>query len=207
MLGAATLAATGSSSLERFVGPLPGPMVVAAAGAAGLGALTFLERRGFWRCTTRATTLRGVGLAGAAALPLAAVAIGVDVAVGFPRETNVVWPQAWVVYPVIAVVAEAAFHLLPLSGLVWLTRSRFDDLRLTARAWVLVLAAAAVEPVAQAALGSALLPFVVPLVLLIGVVEMLLLRRFGYVPLVAFRLLYYLTWHVLWGQARLGLLF
>jgi len=103
VLGAATLAATGSSDLERFVGPLPGPMVVAAAGAAGLGALAFLERRGFWRCSTRATTLRGVGLAGAVALPLAGVAIGVDATVGFPPETNVVWPQEWVVYPVIVV--------------------------------------------------------------------------------------------------------
>jgi DNA-binding response OmpR family regulator len=207
VLGAATLAAAGSSGLERFVGPLPGPVVVAAAGGAGLGALVFLERRGFWRCGTRATVLRGVGLAGAAALPLAAVAIGVDVAVGFPSDTNVVWPAAWVVYPVIAVVAETAFHLLPLSALVWLTRSHFHDLRLTERTLALVLAAAAVEPLAQAALGSMLLPFVVPHVFLIGVVEMLLLRRFGYVPMVAFRLLYYLAWHVLWGQARLELLF
>ena len=207
MLGASTLAATDSSGLERFIGGLPGPFVVAAAGAAGLGALTFLERRGFWRCRTRATTLRGVGVAAAAALPLAAVAIGVDVAVGFPKDTNVAWPQAWVVYPVIAVVAETAFHLLPLSALVGLTRSHFDDLRLTERTWVLVLAAAAVEPVAQALLGSGLLPFVVPHVFLIGVVEMLLLRRFGYLPMVAFRLLYYLAWHVLWGHARLELLF
>lgn len=207
VLGAATLAATGSSGLGRFVGALPGPVVVAAAGAAGMGALAFLERRGFWRCGTRATTLRGVSAAGAAALPLAAVAIGVDVAVGFPRDTNVAWPQAWVVYPVIAVVAETAFHLLPLSALVWLTRSRFDDLQLTARTWAQVLPAAAVEPLAQAALGSRLLPFVVPHVFLIGVVEMLLLRRFGYLPMTAFRLLYYLAWHVLWGQARLGLLF
>ncbi len=70
-----------------------------------------------------------------------------------------------------------------------------------------MLAAAAVEPVAQAVLGSGLLPFVVPHVFLIGVVEMLLLRRFGYLPMVAFRLLYYLVWHVLWGHARLELLF
>lgn len=207
VLGAATLAATGSSGLERFVGGLPGPVAVAAAGAAGLGALTFLKRRGFWSCSTRATMLRGVGVAGAAALPLAAVAIGVDAAVGFPSDTNVAWPQAWVVYPVVAVVAETAFHLLPLSALVWLSRSRFDDLRLTERTWALVLTAALVEPVAQAVLGSGLLPFVVPHVFLIGVVELLLLRRFGYVPMVAFRLLYYLAWHVLWGHARLGLLF
>ena len=172
-----------------------------------MGALAFLERRGFWRCGDRATIVRGVGLAGAAALPMAAVAIGVDVAAGFPRDTNVAWPQAWVVYPVIAVVAETAFHLVPLSALVWLTRSRLDDLQFTARMWVQVLAAAAVEPVAQAALGSSLLAFVIPHVFLVGVIEMLLLRRFGYVPMVAFRLLYYLAWHVLWGHARLELLF
>ena len=207
VLGAAALEAADSSSLERFVGSLPGPLVAAAAGATAFGALAFLERRGFWRCASRATTLRGIGLAGAATVPFAAVAIGVDAAVGFPSDTNVAWPQAWLLYPVIAVVAEAAFHLLPLSGLVWLTRSRFDDLRLDERTWVLVLTAAAVEPVAQALLRSALLPFVVPHVFLIGVVELLLLRRFGYVPMVAFRLFYYLAWHVLWGEARLALLF
>lgn len=206
-LGAAAIAARGSPDLERFVGPLPAPVVVAAAGVAGLGALAFLARRGFWRCGTRATVARGVGVAAATALPLACVAIGVDVAVGFPIDTNVAWPQAWVVYPVIAVAAETAFHLLPLGGLVWLTRSRFDDLRLTRRTWALVLAAAAVEPAAQAVLGSALLPFVVPHVALVGVVQMLLLRRFGYVPMAAFRLIYYLAWHVLWGHARLGLIF
>ena len=207
VLGAATLATTGSSSVERFVGPIPVPIVAAAAGVAGIGALAFLERRGFWRCSTGATTARGVVIAGAAAAPFAAAAIGVDVAVGFPADTNVAWPQAWAVYPVIAVVAEAALHLVPLGGLVWLTRSRFDDQRLTARTWALVLATAAVEPAVQVVLGSALWAFVVPHVFVIGVVELLLLRRFGYVPMVAFRFVYYLAWHVLWGQARLELLF
>lgn len=206
VLGAAALEAAGLTGFERFIGPLPGPLTVASAGAAGLGALTFLETRGFWRCSTSSTTLRGIVVAGAATVPLAAVAIGVDAAIGFPSDTNVAWPEAWLLYPVIAVVAEAAFHLLPLSGLVWLTRSRFDDLRVTGRTWVLILTAATVEPVAQVVLRSALLPFVVPHVFLIGVGELLLLRRFGYVPMVAFRVFYYLAWHVLWGQARLGLL-
>jgi hypothetical protein len=207
VLGAAALATTGTSDIERFVGRVPVTVVAAACGAVGLGALAFLERRGFFRCGTKNTTLRGIAIAGAAAAPLAAVAVGMDVVVGFPIDTNVAWPQAWIAYPVIAVVAEAALHLLPLSGLVWVTGSRFDDLRLSKRAWALILAAATVEPVAQAVLGSALLPFVVPHVFVIGVVQLVLLRRFGYVPMVTFRLLYYLLWHVLWGQVRLGLLF
>ena len=179
VLGAAALQAAGSSDVERFVGRLPGPVVVTAAGAAGLWALAFLESRQFWRCSTRATTARGIGVAGAATLPFVAVAIGVDTAVGFPSDTNVAWPEAWVLY----------------------------DVRFNGRTWVLVLTVAATEPVAQAVLKSALLPFVVPHVFLIGVAELLLLRRFGYVPMVAFRLFYYLAWHVLWGEARLALLF
>lgn len=207
MLGAVAIEAAGLSGFERFLGPVRGPVVAATAGVAGLGALAFLERRGFWRCGSTASTVRGICVAGAATVPFAAVAIGVDIVIGFPSDTNVAWPEAWLLYPAIAALAEAAFHLLPLSGLVWLTGSRFDDLRFNRRAWVLVLAVAAVEPVAQAILRSALLPFVVPHVFLFGVAQLLLLRRFGYVPMVALRLFYYLVWHVLWGEARLGLLF
>ncbi len=206
-LGAAALRAQGFQGLQRFIGPLNPAITVAAAGAAGLGALVFLEHRGFWRCATSAETVRGIAVATAAAVPLAAVAIGVDVASGFPEDTNLAWPQAWLAYPAVAVVAETAVHLLPLSGLVWLTNSRFTDLRLDRRVWALVLATAAVEPAVQVALGSALRAFVVPHVFVIGVVELLLLRRSGYLSMLCFRGSYYLIWHVLWGQARLTLLF
>lgn len=73
--------------------------------------------------------------------------------------------------------------------------------------WTLVLATAAVEPVSQVALGSAQRAFVVPHVFIIGVLQLLLLRRFGYLSMLCFRISYYLFWHVLWGRARLALLF
>jgi hypothetical protein len=206
-LGAAALEATGCHGLQRFLGPLPPVITVATAGAAGLGGLMFLEDRGFWRSSTNSETVRGIVVATAAAIPLAAVAIGVDVALGFPRDTNLEWPEAWLAYLAIAVVAETAFHLLPLTGLVWLTRSHFTDLRLDGKAWALILTTAAVEPVAQLALGSAQRAFVVPHVFIIGVVQLLLLRRYGYLSMLCFRVSYYVIWHVLWGRARLALLF
>ena len=206
-LGAAALEAKGFQGLQRFLGPLPPVITVATAGAAGLGALMFLENRGFWRSSTNSETVRGIVVATAAAIPFAAVAIGVDVARGFPRDTNLEWPEAWLAYLAIAVMAETAFHLLPLTGLVCLTRSHFTDLRLDGRAWTLILTTAAVEPVAQVALGSAQRAFVVPHVFIIGVVQLLLLRRDGYLSMLCFRVSYYLIWHVLWGRARLALLF
>ena len=206
-LGAAALEATGFHGLQRFLGPLPPVITVGTAGAAGLGALMFLENRGFWRSNTNSETVRGIVVATAVAIPFAAVAIGVDVARGFPRDTNLEWPEAWLAYLAIAVTAETAFHLLPLTGVVWLTRSHFTDLRLDGRAWTLILTTAAVEPVAQVALGSAQRAFVVPHVFVIGVVQLLLLRRYGYLSMLCFRVSYYLIWHVLWGRARLALLF
>jgi hypothetical protein len=206
-LGAAALEAMGFHGLQRFLGPLPPVVTVATAGAAGLGALMFLEGRGFWRCGTNSETVRGIVVATAAAIPLAAVAVGVDVARGFPKDTNLEWPEAWAAYLAIAVMAETAFHLLPLTGLVWLTRSHFTDTRLDGRVWTLVLTTAAVEPVAQVALGSAQPYFVVPHVFIIGVLQLLLLRRYGYLSMLSFRVSYYLIWHVLWGRARLALLF
>ncbi len=206
-LAAATLRVTGDASFERFLGPLPPVVAVAAAGAAGLGALGYLERRGFWRRACRARTLRGLVVASVATVPFAAVAIAVDVGAGFPRETNVPWPQAWLLYPAVALLAEAVFHLLALAALVWAADSRFHGRRLDPRSLGLIAGAAAVEPAVQVALGTGLPAFTVVHVYIIGLVQLALLRRYGYPPMLWFRLAYYLLWHILWGAARLELLF
>jgi hypothetical protein len=142
-----------------------------------------------------------------ALLPFAAAAIAADLTAGFPRDTNVPWPHAWLLYPSIALVAEVAFHLLPLAGLAWVTGSRFRGRRIDTRTMALVVPVAAVEPVAQIALGTGLPAFTVVHVYAFGVVQLLLLRRYGYLPMLWFRLGYYLLWHILWGAARLELLY
>jgi hypothetical protein len=70
---------------------------------------------------------------------------------------------------------------------------------------VLLLIAANALPTVW--LGSALPAFVAPHVFLFGLVQLCLLRRYGYLPMLWFRLGYYLLWHLLWGAARLELLF
>ncbi len=206
--GAGLLHLAGSASeLERYLGSLPPAATMAAISAAGLGALVFLERRGFWRRACDARTARGLAVATVATLPFAAVAIAVDATAGFPQETNVAWPAAWLFYPVIAVAAETVFHLLPLAGVTWLTGIRLRGRTIDGRAMALIVPTAAVEPTAQALLGSALPAFVMPHVFVFGLVQLALLRRYGYVPMLWFRVCYDLLWHVLWGGARLQLLF
>ena len=201
------LGASGRADFERFLGPLSPVLTVAAAGVVGMGALWFLEGRGFWQAALRSRAFRGLAIATVAVIPFAAVAIAVDVVVGFPQDINVGWPEAWLFYPAIAMVAETAFHLLPLAGLVWVTRTRFVGRDLDRRTWGIIIPVALVEPAAQVALGSTLPAFAMPHVFLIGVVQLILLRRYGYLSMIWFRVFYYLLWHVLWGEARLALLF
>jgi hypothetical protein len=41
----------------------------------------------------------------------------------------------------------------------------------------------------------------------INMVQLALFKRYDFVSMYAFRLMYYLLWHIAWGHARLGLLF
>ncbi len=205
-VGAGLLQLAGSTSdLARYLGPLPPAATVAALGAAGLGALALLERRGYWRRACDSRTVRGLALATVATLPFVAIAVTVDLAIGFPEDTNITWPAAWLFYPAIAVAAETVFHLLPLAGLTWLSGIRLQGRGLSRRTAALMVPTAAVEPAAQVLLGSALPAFVMPHVFVFGLVQLVLLRRYGYVPMLWFRVCYYLLWHVLWGAARLRL--
>jgi hypothetical protein len=204
---AAALGLGGSTAYERVLGTLPPVLAVAGAGIVGLGALASLEARGYWRRPGRARTVRGLVVATAGCLPFAALAIGADVLAGYPRDTNAAWPDAWLYYPSIAVVAESMLHLLPLAALAWLTGYRSAGHGFDRPTVALALAVAAVEPAVQVMLGTALPGFTLLHVYAIGVFELLLLRRYGYLPMLWFRVSYYLLWHVLWGAARLPLLF
>lgn len=191
--------------MERY---LRAPVVgLPALGVVGYGALRFLERRGVWAPTAKRWRPGTFPVAVAAAIPFGAAAIAVDVAFRFPEDPNVEWPASLVFYPTIALAAEVAFHLAPLAGLTLLSRSWFTDRSLGLRAAALLAAVAAVEPVFQVLADSSHKWFVVPHVYLIGVVQLALLRTYGYVPMMALRLAYYLIWHVAWGALRVPVLF
>jgi hypothetical protein len=196
-----------AAAYERYLGALPPALTVAGVGAAGLAALVALERRGFWEQPGRERLGRGLAIATVAAVPFALAAIAADSTLGFPRDTNVVGPTALLFYPSVALVAEVAFHLLPLAGLAWLSGWRGRPAEVDRGALALITVVAAIEPVAQLLLGSALPGFTLPHVFLFGFVQLLLLRWYGYLPMLWLRLAYYLLWHIVWGAARLELLF
>lgn len=174
----------------------PPHLMLALATALGTMAIISLRRGGFF------TPTPGFGLRRAAfwAALVCPATIVLDVARPFPATLNQPWPDAWLFYPAIAVVAMALLHLLPLAVCF----------ALTGRARLSIVLAALPEAAMQTLIGAGPLDWhtaaVAVLVTLLGIAGMTLFRGHGILALITVRLCYYLGWHILWGAARLAIL-
>ena len=188
--------------IARPIGPL-----VAVVGFGFVGWLILSRRSWIPGQTDGAVGYRPAVLIG---LTLPVPVIVVDWLGGFGRGINAPAPDSLLFYPSIAVVAEFVFHVAPLAIAAMLA----FFFRRAGRALEIfgLGAAVAIEPILQVAWGDAVSPawanaYVGVQVLAFNVVGVYLLRRFGILRVLVYRLSYYLVWHVLWGYVRLGLLF
>ena len=137
---------------------------------------------------------------------LAAAAIGSDLVFRYAEDTNVALPDALRFYPAIAVFVEIALHVVPIAVLVAILGmpTGYD-----ATFWRIAIPVALVEAAVQAvyatSIGTAVFSAVHLMVL--GVAQVWIFWRFGFMWMLGFRLVYYSLWHLAWGVARLGLLF
>lgn len=221
VLAVAALCTTVASSLsddvafERFFGPTPPVLAVAAVAGVGVVALRLLAARGWPAVATRnepRAVVDGLGWIAATAVLFAVVAIGFDNLIAFPDDMNTAWPQSILFYPSIAFVAEIVFHVVPLAvltvGCRWQLDPRVDDRRV----WMAIIAVACIETLFQTidALTGAdrrLAFFVAPQLFAFGTTQLIIFRRYSFLHMVAFRMVYYLIWHIAWGHLRLDLLF
>ena len=204
----AVLSWTGGDSYRILFGDLDPLLVTATIAALGAFALHRLAALEWFEAgaSSRRSILSATGLGAALTIPV----ILVDLAGGFPAGMNVRFPESLLFYPSIALVAESAFHLVPLAMVAALWRWTTVDAkraRLTAMG-----VAALIEPVLQVVWGSEMSPtwanaYVGAQLLVFNVVGLEIFRRSGFVALYAFRLGYYLIWHITWGYLRLPLLF
>lgn len=175
----------------------PPLLMLAISAVAGTAAIWSLRREGFFAPAPGS----GLGAALRWATALAPVMVFADLLNPFPEGINVAWPEAWLFYPAIALPAEAALHLVPLA-LVFAA---------TGLVWPSILAAALTEPLLQLLAGADLTAWqrglVAGQVFVFALVGLALFRRHGIVALLALRVVYYLWWHLLWGAARLPILY
>jgi len=136
-----------------------------------------------------------------------------DIVLRFPADINAPLPGALLFYPLMGYVAETAFHLVPLAVLVLVTRVAFDRFPGSRLLAAFIVVVALVEPVVQAsgtfnaATPAALDIFMLAHLSVFSLVLLTIYRRYGFLAAYAFRLSYYLVWHIAWGWTRLAALY
>lgn len=207
---------------RRFIGEANPIAVAIGVGALGASLLSVLVvRDGFLIAGQRVG--RGVSRSAGLATVFGAVIILVDLTMVHPADMNVPFPGSLLFYPVIGFIVEILFHLLTLCLLLTVfpprvTRSRS---RSEATVWWSLILVALLEPAFQVWTAASGTPVVGSPhayaswevaydglhVLAINLCQLVVFKRYDFVAMYAFRLVYYLIWHIAWGHVRLELLF
>lgn len=197
---------------EPFLGKTSPLLAVALLAVLGLAGLVYLQSRGWFEIYIAQENLRGVVVSAYLATLLGVEVVMVETAnlIRMPADMNVPLPWATLFYPVIAYVVEIVFHVLPLTLLLTVLSLFFKNPDYTRLVWTCIFVVSLLEPVFQTLSGQPILGTQVYVGLHVWAINLLQLYvfwRYGFVPMYAFRAIYYLYWHILWGALRLQLLF
>lgn len=199
-----------SPLFQKYLGQLNPLVAITVTGLLGFVLLNGLLSRG-WFDIYRTWNAGWLIIPFSLAALFAVVIILVDIKVVFPKDVNVPFPQSLLFYPVMGFVVQAIFHVLPLSLLLVAVTTFFKDTSIDSVIWPCLILVALLEPIYQTVAGSQLplwaTVYVFLHVFLFNLAELVIFRRYDFVSMYSFRLLYYLFWHIIWGYTRLRLLF
>ncbi len=194
------------SVFERVFGAVNPIGVMMLAALLGVIAVAYLQGNSDFTMLGPGESRDAVSIIAWAVPLLAAAAIGADLVLRFPEDTNVALPDALRFYPAIAVFVESALHVVPIAVLVAVLGAPTG---LDITFWRIAIPVALIEAVLQAAYATSIGTSIFSAVHLtvFGVVQVWMFWRFGFAWMLGFRLAYYALWHVAWGAVRLELLF
>ena len=177
----------------------------------GAAALWVLRSRYAFVILKGRATLQGIALSAVLATALGVAIVIADLFIRYPEDTNVPVPQALLFYPAVGFVAEIVFHVLPLAVLLLALSPLAGRLGRDRVVWIGVLLVAVLEPTFQVLFAGKALTwgdaYTWIHVFAIAFLQLYVFRRFDFVTMYAFRLVYYAYWHILWGVIRLKVLF
>jgi hypothetical protein len=198
---------------RRYLGRIDSSAATILTACLGAISLSILLSHG-WFAIYRKENLRGLFRASGLAAILGLVMILIDHWIVLPADINVQFPESLVFYPVIGFLVEIVVHVLPLTLLLLLLTSFCKNLSLGKISWICILIVSLLEPVYQTiAMGpsdhssSWAVAYVGLHVFVINVLQLAVFRRYDFIAMYSFRLVYYILWHIVWGYYRLELLF
>jgi len=196
---------------QAFFGTLNPLLVIFGIILLGTLLSLFFLSRG-WFAVHKAGEYKGILVAaGLAALP-GLIIILLDLKAVFPADTNRPFPDSLFFYPIFGFVVEVLFHMMPLALFLFMLTSMFK-LNFEQVIWPCILVVALLEPIFQTILGFSrpyptwVTACVFANIVLINLFQLSIFKRYDFVSMYSFRLVYYAIWHIVWGYLRLQLLF
>jgi hypothetical protein len=179
-----SLSQGGARFFEAYFGSVPPLLVIALTALVGFVSLGFLRSRSWFEIYT-SRSVRGVGLSAAIATLFGVWQICADLLVTrFPQDINVPSPQSWLFYPAIGYVVEVFFHALPLALLLAVLGRSTRKSNTAIVTWLCIV-----------------------FVFVFTLGELYVFRRYDFISMYSFRLVFYMWWHITWGYLRLRWLF
>ena len=197
--------------LSLFIGlnPLIGLLLISLM---GFFIFVFLISKGYFSIYKKGH-LKGYLYASGLASLFGLIAILVDLSTRiYSADINVLFPKSLLFYPAIGYVAEIIFQILPLTLILIVLNPLSEKVGTKKIVWSGILVASLPEPIFQILVGSGPLPlwfagFELARIFSVVLSQLTFFKRYDFVTMYWFRIVYYLFWHILWGYLRLGLLF
>ena len=146
------------------------------------------------------------------ALLLASIAILIDIWFKYPEDTNILFPESLLFYPIMGFVAETIFHIIPLALILLVLNGILKNFNLQRYMWICIIIISLIEPIFQALSIPSHFPLGVSIYMsfhlfLFNAIQLYFFKQYDFFSMYSFRLVYYLLWHIIWGYFRLGVLF
>jgi hypothetical protein len=195
---------------QRFIGGINPLIASFFIILLGFISLSFLLSRG-WFAIYKKENLRGLFRRSILAVPFALITIlVVDLNVPFPADLNVLFPESLLFYPAIGFFVEILFHVLPLSIFLLSLTSIFKNANHKNIIWISIIIVSLLEPVFQTMplFSSSHYPLWAATIVLLNLFlfnlsQLYIFKRYDFISMYSFRLVYYLIWHIVWGNIRI----
>ena len=198
---------------QRFLGSVDPLAAMLTAIVVGFVLLSFLITKKWFVIFDKGNLVGLLRFSGLAAL-LGIIMIIVDTRIVFPADINILFPQSLLFYPAIAFFVEIFFHVFPLTVFITVLSAILKNSNFNTIVWISILIISIAEPIYQVLnmVSSKDFPvwavaYVGLHIFLINFFQLLIFKKYDFISMYSFRLVYYLFWHIGWGYLRLSWLF
>ncbi len=179
----------------------------------GFTLFSFLLSKG-WFVIYKKGNLKGLFYSSGLAALFGLIVILVDFSTRFyPADINILFPESLLYYPAIGFFAEILFQVLPLTLILIILTPLSKKINSNKIMWVSIVIASLLEPIfqvmslfsRQSPLWFAVFEFMRIFIVILS--QLTFFKRYDFVTMYWFRIVYYTFWHIVWGHIRLELLF